>query len=79
MEGVGFYEKEIFRGEVTSFGNISHVWSGYASFEKTSKKPIIRGVNSFQLLYDNKRWWVISAYYTRETPTNPIPKEFLAE
>ena len=79
MENVGFYEKEIFRGEVTSFGNISHVWSGYASFEKSDKNPIIRGINSFQLLYDKERWWVISAYYTRETPNNPIPKEYLTD
>ena len=75
MEGVGFYEKEIFR-EITNFGPISQVLSGYASYEKDIKEPIIRGINSFQMLNDGKRWWIVNAYYTRETLENPIPQEY---
>jgi hypothetical protein len=75
MKNVGFYEKEIFR-EVTTFRSIGHVLSGYASYERDIKEPIIRGINSFQLLNDGKRWWIINAFYTRETPENPIPEKY---
>jgi hypothetical protein len=75
MENVGFYEKEIYR-KVTIFGNISHVLSAYECFEKFDDKPIIRGINSLQLLNDGKRWWIVNAYWTRETPNNPILEEY---
>jgi hypothetical protein len=37
----------------------------------------MRGINSFQLLNDGKRWWVISIYWLAETPDNPIPAKYL--
>ena len=76
MERAGFYEKELFK-KVTSFGAISHVLSGYASYDNKSEKPLVRGINSFQLLNDGNRWWIINISFTRETPNNPIPEEFM--
>jgi len=75
----GFFEKEIHRS-VSTFGNIAHVFSTYASFKsEADKKPFMRGINSIQLLFDGERWWVINIYWTQESEENAIPKEYLPE
>lgn len=73
----GFFEKEIAnRKEI--YGNIAQVFSTYESFRKSDeKKPFMRGINSFQLLNDGKRWWILSIFWQAETPENPIPKKYL--
>jgi len=77
MEKEGFFEREIAR-RVDSFGNIAQVFSTYEAFHKADdKKPFLRGINSFQLLNDGKRWWVVTIYWQAETPENPLPKEYL--
>jgi len=37
----------------------------------------MRGINSFQLMNDGKRWWVINIYWQAETPDNKIPEKYL--
>lgn len=77
MEKEGFFEKEIAR-RTDLYGNIAQVFSTYASYHKADDKtPFARGINSFQLLNDGKRWWVLTIYWQGETPETPIPKEFL--
>jgi len=73
----GFYEREKAR-RVEIYGNIAHVFSTYESFHGPSdKKPFMRGINSFQLLNDGTRWWVVTIFWQGETPENPIPKKYL--
>jgi hypothetical protein len=77
LEKNGFHEREIAR-HVDMYGNIAQVFSTYASFHKADDKdPFMRGINSFQLLNDGKRWWVVTIYWQAETPDNLIPKQFL--
>ena len=77
MEKEGFFERELAR-RTDVYGNIAQVFSTYQSFHtKTDKTPFTRGINSFQLLNDGKRWWVLTIYWQGETPENPIPKEYL--
>lgn len=77
MEKEGFFEKEIAR-RTDIYGNIAQVFSTYESFhKKDDKKPFARGINSFQLLNDGKRWWVITIFWQGETSENPIPNEYL--
>ena len=77
LEKNGFHEREIGR-HVDMYGNIAQVFSSYASFHKSDdKEPFMRGINSFQLLNDGKRWWVLTIYWQQETPDNLIPKQFL--
>lgn len=73
----GFFETEkASRKEI--YGNIAHVFSTYESFRKSEeKKPFMRGINSFQLLNDGKRWWIMTIYWQAETPDHPIPKKYL--
>lgn len=77
MEKEGFYEREIAR-RTDIYGNIAQVFSTYASYHKADdKEPFQRGINSFQLLNDGKRWWVITIYWQGETKETPIPKKYL--
>ncbi len=72
----GFFEKEIHRVS-QRFGPIAHVWSTYES-RQTENGPIIaRGINSIELFWDGKRWWIANGIWTDETKENPIPKEYL--
>ncbi len=72
----GFFEKEVHR-ETRRFGNIAHVWSTYESRQKPDGPVIGRGINSLELYWDGRRWWVASATWDTERPGNPIPKEYL--
>lgn len=71
----GFMETEI--GRVTRrFGNIAHVFSTY-QWQTADKKASGRGINSIEMLFDGKRWWITAASWDEETPENKIPKEYL--
>lgn len=73
----GFYEHEIAR-TVDTYGAITQVFSTYASFhDKNDPKPFARGINSFQLFNDGKRWYVVTIYWDAERPGNPIPERYL--
>lgn len=73
----GFHEREVAR-TTEIYGNIAHVFSTYEAFRNLSdKKPFMRGINSFQLLNDGKRWWVMTIFWQAETPDNQIPKKYL--
>jgi len=72
----GFFEKEIHRVE-QRFGPIAHVWSTYESREKESGPVIARGINSIELFWDGRRWWIANAIWTDETADNQVPAEFL--
>jgi hypothetical protein len=72
----GFYESEIHR--VTHrFGNIAHVFSTYESRLKADGPVIARGINSAELFYDGKRWWIASNIWDDERADNPLPTEYL--
>jgi hypothetical protein len=73
----GFHEREI-AARSERFGQIMHVWSSYESLHNLSDpSPFARGINSIQLFNDGSRWWVLSVYWQSETPTAPIPAEYL--
>ena len=73
----GFHEVEIHRTTQT-FGQITQVFSTYESYQsKSDTEPFMRGINSIQLLYDGKRWWIINIYWQQETDANPIPEKYL--
>lgn len=72
----GFYESEIHR-ETQKFGHIAHVFSTYETRLKADGPVIGRGINSLELFYDGKRWWIASNMWDDERPNNPIPAENL--
>src|SRR5262245_40329905 len=73
----GFYEPEGAR-RTEEFGRIGHVCSTYESRpELSDTEPFMRGINSFQLFNDGKRWWILSVYWQHESPDHAIPAEYL--
>jgi hypothetical protein len=77
MTTSGFFERGI-HNEVQQFGNIVHVWSTYESRHNADDvTPFARGINSFQLLKDGDRYWVVNIFWDSERPTNPIPAKYL--
>jgi hypothetical protein len=73
----GFFERSI-HNETEQFGNIVQVWSTYESrHDPADVKPFARGINSFQLLKDGDRYWVVNIFWDAETPTKPIPAKYL--
>lgn len=77
FEKNGFYEKEVAR-RTEWFGDIAHVWSTYESrHKKDDPAPFMRGINSIQLYYDGKRWWIVTIHWQHEGPENAIPERYL--
>jgi len=77
LEQNGFFEDEIGRTQ-EDFGPIVHLFSTYQSKRTLNDpEPFARGINSFQLLNDGNRWWVVTVFWTSEGPDLPIPEGYL--
>ncbi|HEY4099645.1 MAG TPA: hypothetical protein VGM20_02085 [Gemmatimonadales bacterium] len=77
MEHLGFFEKEVWHtGE--SFNGVVHRFSTYESRRAAGDAaPFARGINSIQMLYDGRRWWLVTVYWAAEQPGVPIPDRYL--
>jgi hypothetical protein len=73
----GFFESPIV-SRVQTFGSVAQVFCSYESRGAAGAAPFARGINSFQLAHDGKRWWIVSILWDEERPDNPLPKEFAA-
>jgi len=73
----GFFEREVAR-TVERYGGLAHVFSTYEARRALDEAtPFMRGINSFQLLFDGTRWWVVTIYWQAETPDTPLPEKYL--
>ncbi len=74
-----FYEIETAR-KTERFGNLVHAFSTYDSYHnKDDETPFARGINSFQLIYEQDRWWVANIAWQPEWPDLPIPATYLSD
>lgn len=73
-----FYELEIDRS-AQHYGNLVHAFSTYESYRSLEEgtEPFTRGINSFQLLHKDDRWWIMTIFWQPEWPGLPIPAEYL--
>ena len=77
LEQAGFFEVESHR-VVEEFGSLAHAFSTYESRRREDDpEPFVRGINSFQLLHDGERWWVMSIYWSDENSSGAIPAKYL--
>jgi hypothetical protein len=77
LEETGFFEEEIGRTQ-EEFGPLVHLFSAYQSKRSLDDpEPFARGINSFQLMHDGSRWWVVTIYWTSERPDLPIPPRYI--
>ncbi|SEB93276.1 hypothetical protein [Terriglobus roseus] len=71
--GRTFYERPI-AYDVQSFGRTTHVYESYGIRHKaTDAEPYVRGVNSFELLFDGTRYYILQIFWDTERPDNPLP------
>lgn len=74
----GFFVVEVSR-KTEAFGNIMHAFSTYEvrRTAAVSEKPFMRGINSFQLVNNGNRWWIVSISWDAERPGNEIPRQYM--
>jgi len=82
LEENGFFENEAHR-VVERWADIAHVFSTYNSYQTSADMEagnhFQRGINSFQLMYDGTRWWVVTIMWEAEAPNRPIDEKYLGE
>lgn len=76
FEKDGFYEVSI-ANRIEVWDHFAHVWSTYESRHAKGEKPFARGINSFQLLNDGSRWWIVTIYWADESPGHQISPKYL--
>src|SRR5439155_1082982 len=75
----GFFERAV-SNKVEEFDHMAQAWSTYESrHKKDDKEPFQRSINSFQLINDGKRWWVLTIYWQGEDKGHPIPSKYLGK
>jgi len=72
----GFYENSV-ANRIEQWDHMAHVWSTYESHHAKGDKPFARGINSFQLIYDGTRWWILTIYWEAEDAAHPLPEKYL--
>jgi hypothetical protein len=76
MLAEAFHEVEIAR-RTERFGAIVHCWSTYEARRTRDGEPFSRGINSFQLVHKDGRWWLVTSFWANETPDSTVPEEYL--
>ncbi len=71
----GFMEKEIHK-VVDEYNGIAQVFQSY--HVKDSKNHEEQGINSYQLVYQNNRWWIVSILWTGDSNGVGLPKKYRA-
>jgi hypothetical protein len=75
--GAGFWERELGH-RIDRFGSIAHAFTAYETRLTAPDGPVAaRGINSLQMIHYEGRWWVTNLVFDQETPTSPIPPEYL--
>ena len=72
----GFTEEEL-RSELRRFGDVAHVLSTYQKRFWDDERILGRGVNSFQLVYQDGRWWIVSIAWDEENGAGPLPPDLV--
>lgn len=70
-----FYEHQI-KVRTESWAHLAHLWSTYMT-ETPDGRPIDRGINSIQAIFDGKQWHVVEIVWQAETPAEPVAAQYL--
>lgn len=72
----GFYEEGVLN-IVERYGDIAHVMSTYVKHYHGDDQVLGRGINSFQLVQRDGRWWIVGIVWDEENGAGPIPAPYL--
>lgn len=67
-------EKQL-KVKTESWAHLAHLWSTYET--RIGDKEADRGINSIQAIFDGKQWHVIEITWQAETPSEPLPAQYL--
>lgn len=70
----GFQER-IVRTKPTLFGDIAHFFVVYEASIPGGERPPQQGLDSFQLIRKERRWWIVSVTNEIPRPDLPLPEE----
>ncbi|WP_203292457.1 hypothetical protein [Luteirhabdus pelagi] len=70
----GYLEKEISK-TIEEYNGIAQVFQSFYGEDSEGLKE--RGINSYQLTYYQKRWWIVSLLWTIESESEKIPSKYL--
>jgi len=73
--GHAMLEEKQLKFHIQRYGNIVHLWSTYALH--SDGKQVARGINSIQAIKEAGGWRVLGIMWQAESPTAPLPKEYL--
>ena len=68
------FRETILRSESLVFGDIAHLLVLYEAQIPGSGRPPLQGVDSFQLVRRDGRWWIVSVTNELPTPERPLPR-----
>lgn len=71
-ENHGFTEYELAK-TIDEYNGIAHAFQSYYAKELDIEE---QGINSYQLVHDGKRWWIVSLLWTNNRNGIPLPKEY---
>ena len=71
----GFAEEEVHH-VVHRYGDVATVFSTYTKRFADSDEVLGRGINSFQLVRRDGRWWIASIAWDEEAGAGPIPETY---
>ncbi|MEM0963064.1 MAG: hypothetical protein AAGK21_11085 [Bacteroidota bacterium] len=71
----GFSEAQVHQ-VVHRFGDVATIFSTYEKSPYQSDQMLGRGINSFQLVFREGRWWIIAVAWDEEEGAGPVPAEF---
>jgi hypothetical protein len=72
----GFQEEEI-TTVIERFGDVAQAFSTYQKHLWGQDEILGRGINSFQLVYNDGRWWIAGVAWDEEVGAGPLPEEYL--
>jgi len=59
------------------YGDVAHVFSTYEKHLYGQTENLGRGINTFQMVFNGGRWWILSIAWDEEVGAGPIPEKYL--
>ena len=75
-QDLGFSEDEI-HNVVNRYGDIANVFSTYEKHFYGETQNLGRGINTFNVVFHEGRWWIVSIVWDEESGAGPIPDRYL--
>lgn len=70
------FQEYAYKNQIDTFSNIANVFQSYGA-KLADGVEVSRGINSYQLVYTQNRWWIVSLIWNDETDDNKVPNKYL--